>query len=118
MTGEDDAFALSGSSAPPTTNGELAFESPWQGRTFGVARALAEQGLYSWDEFRDSLIAEILRFEGTPHSSRYAYYDRFLAALESLLVRRGVLVRGELERREEQLFARGDGHDHPHEHDH
>ena len=50
---------LDGTTAPPMANGELIFELPWQGRIFGMARALCNSGLYEWDEFRDHLIAEI-----------------------------------------------------------
>jgi nitrile hydratase accessory protein len=114
-----DEFALEGKSAPPMTNGELVFEAPWQGRAFGIARALAEQGLYAWDDFRDSLIAEIRRSDTTPPTgSAYAYYDRFLAALEAVLVQRGVLAAAELRRRVAELAARPDGHDHDHDHHH
>ena len=43
---------LAGDIAPPMANGELVFESPWEGRVFGMARVLCEQGLFEWDEFR------------------------------------------------------------------
>ena len=33
---------LDGRIAPPTANGEVVFEAPWQGRVFGMARLLAE----------------------------------------------------------------------------
>ena len=47
-----ETFGLSPALAPPMANGELLFEAPWQARVFGMARALSEQGLYTWDEFR------------------------------------------------------------------
>ena len=100
-------------------NGELAFDAPWQGRAFGIARSLAEAGLYSWDDFRDCLIAEIRRRDTeAPADAPYAYYDRFLAALETLLVRRGVLSQGDLAQRIQVLRERPEGHDHAHPHDH
>jgi len=114
----DGAFVLAGASAPPMTNGELVFEAPWQGRAFGIARSLAEQGLYSWDDFRDSLIAEVLKSDAAPDGSPYAYYDRFLAALEAVLARRGVIAPNELRDRIADLEARPEGHDHDHGHDH
>lgn len=113
----DDEFQLDGPSTPPMTNGELVFEAPWQGRAFGIARSLAEQGLYSWDDFRDGLIAEILRSDAdAPTGSQYAYYDRFLAALEAVLARRGMIAPDELRGRIAELAARPDGHDHDHDH--
>ena len=40
-------------------NGEVVFDAPWQSRVFGMARALCEQGLFTWDEFREQLILQI-----------------------------------------------------------
>ena len=46
-------------SALPKNQERLVFDEPWQGRAFGLALALAEQGAYQWDEFRASLISNI-----------------------------------------------------------
>lgn len=103
---------LSGELAPPMANGEAVFEAPWQGRVFGMARALAEAGLYSWDDFRRCLMDEIARWDRDPQGP-YAYYDHFLKALERLLAEQGLIAPGELRSRVEALAARPHGHDHP-----
>ncbi len=102
--------------APPMLNGELQFDAPWQGRVFGMARSLCEAGLYSWDEFRECLIAQLDGVNTTGES--FAYYDHFQLALEQLLASKG-LVASELLADKTQAFAqRPHGHDHHHTHDH
>jgi nitrile hydratase accessory protein len=120
-------YELGGVAAPPMVNGELVFDAPWQGRAFGIARGLAERGVYAWDDFRAELIEQIGAFDRgletsgldsnvpTPH---FHYYDHFLRALETLLVARGVLARGELVERVHAFEDRPEGHDHIHSHEH
>ena len=104
---------LAGPLAPPLANGELLFDAPWQGRVFGMARALADQGAFTWDEFRAELIAVIGAWDAQAEdASVYHYYDRFLHALEALLVKRGMLAAGELRAQVDLLEARPHGHDH------
>src|SRR5581483_11355715 len=54
-----DVADMGGSAAMPRKNGELVFAAPWEGRAFGLAVALSDQGLYNWEEFRQSLITQI-----------------------------------------------------------
>ncbi len=58
-------FELTGMAAPPMVNGELTFDAPWQGRVFGIARGLAEHGVFEWDAFRARLIERIAAFDRT-----------------------------------------------------
>ena len=117
MTSE--TFELTGPATPPLSNGELAFDELWQGRIFGIARSLAERGLYSWDDFRARLIAAIAHWAADAHpGDEYRYYDCFLAALESLLVERHLVLPGELAARIDQFAARPHGHDHDHDDHH
>lgn len=107
---------LDGEIAPPTANGEVVFEAPWQGRVFGMARLLAEQGYYSWDEFRAHLIEKIGAWDRSaaaadPKAS-YRYYDHFLAALQALLAEKGLLDSAALEARHQAFAERPHGHDH------
>ena len=74
---------MDGDAALPRANGELVFHDRWQRRLFAMAVSLCEQGLYEWDEFRDCLVAELARSEG---SSPPTYYERWLAAFEKLLL--------------------------------
>ena len=107
---------LDGDLAPPTENGEVVFDAPWQGRVFGMARLLAEEGHYSWDEFRAHLIEKIGAWDRSAEAAdpavAYHYYDHFLAALQSLLAEKGLLDASQLEARHETFAARPHGHDH------
>jgi cobaltochelatase CobN len=86
---------MPGRAAVPRRNGELVFEEPWQGRVFGMAVALHEQGLYEWEEFRQSLIAHVAAAE--TRGGPFVYYEVWLATFEELLARRGVVSRPELD---------------------
>ena len=99
--------------APPMANGELLFDAPWQGRTFGIARVLCESGLYTWDEFREVLIDKIGHWdEFHREDDPYAYYDHFLLALTTLLSDKGICDIKQLIGRDEEFQARPHGHDH------
>ena len=87
--------AMAGRVALPRKNGELVFDEPWQGRVFGMAVALHEQGLYDWDEFRRALIAQVQAAEARP--GPFVYYEVWLATFEGLLADQGVVTREELE---------------------
>jgi len=70
------------------------FSAPWEARAFAIAVKLSESGLFSWNEFRDRLIAEVgasdrvRARDGT--SDHGEYYDRFLHALERILDEKGI----------------------------
>jgi cobaltochelatase CobN len=89
--------ALGGPVAVPRQNGELVFDAPWQGRAFGLAVALSEQGLFPWEEFRQALIGEVAAAEA--RGGAFRYYDAWLAAFERVLAARGVLSAAEVEER-------------------
>ncbi len=63
---------MEGAVALPRSNGELVFEAPWEGRVFGVAVALNQDGVYQWREFRERLAGEISAAESTGSSSSYS----------------------------------------------
>ena len=93
-----------GAAAVPRKNGELVFEAPWHGRVFGMAAALEEQRLYTWDEFRESLIERIAEAERDDES--FEYYKCWLAALEDMLAEKGVAAGVEIgERTSEYEFG-------------
>jgi len=103
LVGDDAAEArlhrrlaeLGGEATVPRKNGELVFEAPWQGRVFGMAVALSEQGLFPWEEFRQALIAEVAAAQA--RGGDFRYHDAWLAALERVLAAREVVRAGELE---------------------
>jgi cobaltochelatase CobN len=86
---------LDGPIAVPRKNGELVFEAPWQGRAFGMAVALSEQGLFPWEEFRQALIAEVAAAEA--RGGEFRYYDAWVAALERVLAAHGVVGAADLD---------------------
>ncbi len=104
-----------GRAAPPRRNGEFVFEAPWQSRLFGITMALHQAGRFEWEEFRALLIEEIARWEraaaGRP-DAEWSYYQRWQAALERLLARKGLYGEAELADRAQALAARPPGHDH------
>ena len=86
---------LDGTSAVPRRNGELVFDAPWQGRVFGMAVALSEQGCFPWEEFRQAVIREVAAAESS--ASEFRYYEAWLAAFERVLAERGAVRADELE---------------------
>jgi nitrile hydratase accessory protein len=110
-----DVAEMEGVSGLPRKNGELVFAEPWESRAFGIAVTLSQAGAYEWEEFRQRLIAEIGGWEAEhPDVDSWNYYDRWLASLESLLARKGIVTPGELHDRMHQLE---DEDDHPHDHE-
>ncbi len=103
---------MDGPAALPRKNGELVFEAPWEGRAFGIAVALNEQGAYPWRAFRDSLVHRTTSDDAAGGAT--PYYEKWLAALESLLLRQGLVTEAELAARTEEYAsgARDDDWDH------
>ena len=72
------------------------FSAPWEARAFAMALKLSQAGHFTWDEFRDRLIAEVRASDkvrardGT--SDHGEYYDHFLHALEKLLDEKGLAL--------------------------
>ena len=82
MMGEADS--------PPRTNGTLCFAREWERTAFGLAIALAREGHYEWEEFREELIAEIDGWEKSHalDDPNWDYYERWLNVLEHLVATR------------------------------
>ena len=92
---EQVVSVMQGAAALPRKNGELVFGEPWQGRVFGMAVALHEQGLYEWEDFRQALIAEIKAAEA--RGGPFAYYEIWLATFEQLLAKKRIVTPAELD---------------------
>ena len=113
------ALDLDGVAAPPRQNGELVFTEPWEGRAFGLAMALTEAGVISYEVFREALISTIAAWEdGSQPDADYCYYRCWLEALEQVLVAGDLVSSDDLLTRAGDLAARPAGHDHDHEHGH
>src|SRR5215216_4815527 len=89
--------------AVPRKNGELVFEAPWEGRVFGMAVALSDHAVYTWDAFRERLSGEIAEAEA--HGECTPYYERWLASFERLLLETGALTPEELDARTAEYAA-------------
>lgn len=68
------------------------FAEPWQAQAFAMVVKLHEQGLFTWQEWADTLAAEI-------NESRSEYYEQWLSALEKLAERKQLISRDEREAR-------------------
>ena len=82
-----------------------------------MAMALVEGGWFSWDEFRDHLIAAVGRWESDP-VGEYRYYERWQEALESIVSKLAIVTEPEVEELAAAYAARPPGHDHGHDHGH
>jgi nitrile hydratase subunit beta len=73
----------------PDTADTAPFHADWEARVYAVNSALLRRGVYTLDEFRDAV-------ERIPPGEYLAasYYERWLAAIETLLAERGVAADG------------------------
>ena len=80
----------------PRDEGGPVFAEPWQAQAFALAVKLSEQGHFTWKEWAASLADELKSAEnrGEPDDGTQ-YYEHWLAALERLVVEKG-LRRGSL----------------------
>ena len=67
------------------------FAEPWQAQAFAMAVKLHERGVFSWQEWADTLTEEIRSAQaaGDPDSGA-TYYSHWLATLERLVVAKGL----------------------------
>jgi nitrile hydratase accessory protein len=92
---------------------EAGFAEPWEARAFALALTLSRSGRFSWNEFRERLIAEIAQADaGTTHqggtdahSPPGPYYECWLAALEKLLREKALLDADEIAQRAAAIAA-------------
>jgi len=92
------ASMLGAPDSPPRVDGKLLFTNRWERDVFGLALSLAKAGCFEWEDFRQSLIASIARWEAADCADqpRWDYYERFLEALFDVIEAHGVLTRSEL----------------------
>jgi nitrile hydratase accessory protein len=97
--------------AGATDGDDAVFAEPWEARAFALAVTLSAGGQFSWDEFRERLIAEIAQADAgeirdaDAASPRDPYYECWLAALEKLLREKALLNLDEIERRAAAIAA-------------
>ena len=102
MTSIDPAAAQRATEAVPSIPCEAEgpiFREPWEAQAFAMALALHERGLFTWNEWAQTLGEEIRRAQqaGDPDTGE-TYYRHWLAALERLVAAKGVASAATLER--------------------
>jgi nitrile hydratase accessory protein len=101
MTSERSA-AMQAADAIPTIPRDAdgpVFREPWEAQAFAMALALHGRGVFTWPEWAEALGAEIKRAQaaGDPDTGA-TYYRHWLAALETLVARKGVATDATLHR--------------------
>lgn len=77
---------------PKDSDGPI-FAEPWEAQAFAMAVKLNEAGVFAWSEWAETLGAEVKAEPGRP------YYESWLAALEHLVERKGLLSGAERQSR-------------------
>jgi nitrile hydratase accessory protein len=92
----------------PRRSGELIFDAPWEKRGFGMTVALCEQGLVPFDDFRWRVTATIIVWERANYGreEKFHFWERWVDALERLVVERGIVSKEEIDRRMAELTTR------------
>ncbi len=92
------------------------FNAPWEAQAFALAVALSERGAFTWKEWAATLAQVIgeARARGDPDTGE-RYYEHWLAALERIVARIGLVddARLELRRRQWRAAARRTPHGEP-----
>lgn len=85
--------------SPPKNDGKLYFTEEWQRTVFGMAMALAKEGHFEWEDFRQNLINAIAVWEENACASgtTWDYYEPYTMALIQVLEKHGVITPGELD---------------------
>ena len=75
----------------PRDGEEPVFREPWEAQAFALTLGLYQQGLFTWQEWTATLVAEIKRAQeaGDPDKGE-TYYLHWLAALERIVAEKGV----------------------------
>lgn len=73
------------------------FTEPWQATVFAMTVKLAEAGSFTWTEWAEVFGAELEAARDRRPNDPAQYYERWLAALEKLLVDRGLAEPGQLD---------------------
>lgn len=82
------------------------FAEPWQAQAFALAVRLSEQGHYTWKEWAAALAAQLRAAgeRGEPDDGS-RYYEHWLAALEGLVIAKGLVQPTALRTRKDEWSA-------------
>ncbi|GAC1514930.1 MAG: nitrile hydratase accessory protein [Terriglobales bacterium] len=88
--------------SPSRDEGGPVFSEPWQAQAFALAVKLSEQGHFTWKEWAAELAEELkaAAISGAPDDGS-RYYQHWLAALERLVILKGLSDRASLIARKE-----------------
>jgi len=83
-------------------DGGPVFAEPWQAQAFALAVKLSDQGYFTWKEWSAALADELkaVTNRGEPDDGSH-YYEHWLAALERLVIAKGLSNRPALLARKE-----------------
>jgi nitrile hydratase accessory protein len=100
-------------SLPPLPGGsaEPVFNEPWEASAFAIAVSLNQAGVFTWTEWVECLSEEIRKAETAPDDAG-RYYDRWLAALEKLVVAKNILDKQTIDSKQQYLRENPVPHDH------
>ncbi len=75
------------------------FREPWEAQAFAIALALQQRGLFTWDEWAQSLGDEIKKAQaaGDPDTGA-SYYHHWLNTIERIVADKGLTDRATLVR--------------------
>jgi nitrile hydratase accessory protein len=98
--------ALSALPRLPRDEGGPVFAEPWQAQAFALAVRLSEQGHYTWKEWAAALAAQLRAADerGEPDDGS-RYYEHWLAALEGLVIAKGLVPPAALRTRKDEWIA-------------
>ena len=86
--------------ALPRDEAGPVFRAPWEAQAFAMALELHRRGVFTWSEWAATLSAEIAAANARhEHDDGSRYYERWLAALETLATRKAVVGDAELAER-------------------
>ena len=92
MNGVHDMGGMHGMGAIEEDKNEPVFHATWEGRAYGITRAMGGWRLWNLDatRFQRELIAPVDYF-------RMSYYERWIAGLVELMVKKNLVTRTEIE---------------------
>ena len=82
----------------PRDNDGPVFREPWEAQAFAMALALHARGLFTWNEWAETLADEIARAGAGRSDTGETYYRHWLATLERLIAAKGVATSDTLHR--------------------
>jgi nitrile hydratase accessory protein len=90
--------------ALPRDDAGPVFRAPWEAQAFAMALELHRRGLFTWREWAGTLAEEIAHAKAHHECHQdwddgSHYYERWLAALETLVARKQLVDEADLSRR-------------------